>query len=58
MAYYTIVHYLQGDIRGSTPGTLNIKPEELNRETWDYIFLGAPYKEGIKIPEDKLKTMR
>lgn len=25
---------------------------------WDYIYLGAPYKESMAIPEDKLKALR
>jgi len=28
------------------------------KEAWDYVFLGKPYSEKIKIPEEKLKRMR
>lgn len=38
-------------------GDMNIKPEELTLEAWDYIFLGAEYKPEIKIPEEKLKVL-
>ena len=58
MSYYTICHYLQKDLQGKEMGTLGIKPEQLSRDEWDYIFLGKPYKEGMKIEEEKLKTMR
>ena len=44
------------DINGKEMGDLNIKPEELTIEAWDYIFLGAEYKPEIKIPEEKLKV--
>ena len=57
MSYYTISHFLQGDLYGCTPGTLGITPQDLNIETWDYIYLGKEYKPSIKIPEDKLKVL-
>lgn len=31
MAYYTVSHFLQGDVAGTKPGLLDIKPEQLNR---------------------------
>lgn len=37
-AYYTIAHFLHRDIFGSKPGLLNIRPEQLIDEIWDYIF--------------------
>lgn len=58
MSYYTISHYLQGDLYGSTPGKLGISHEELNIEAWDYIFLDKEYKKEIKIPEEKLKVFK
>ncbi|XP_062514708.1 leucine--tRNA ligase, cytoplasmic-like isoform X2 [Corticium candelabrum] len=38
MAYYTVSHLLQGAVNGSKPGPLGIKPEQLTKEVWDYIF--------------------
>ncbi|AFZ81315.1 leucyl-tRNA synthetase, putative [Theileria equi strain WA] len=38
MAYYTISHYLQGDIFGSSCGSLGIDAKELNDDVFDYIF--------------------
>jgi leucyl-tRNA synthetase len=58
MAYYTVAHLLQTDLIGKVPGTLDIKPEELNVETWNYIFFDHAYNDKIKIPEEKLKKLR
>ncbi|EZG43859.1 putative leucyl-tRNA synthetase [Gregarina niphandrodes] len=37
-AYYTIAHFLQGDLYGETPGLLGVRPEELSREVFDYVY--------------------
>eukprot|EP01054_Gregarina_sp_Poly1_P010164 Gregarina_sp_Poly_1__10163@NODE_698_length_6704_cov_82_277535_g526_i0_p1_GENE_NODE_698_length_6704_cov_82_277535_g526_i0NODE_698_length_6704_cov_82_277535_g526_i0_p1_ORF_typecomplete_len1124_score183_98tRNAsynt_1/PF00133_22/8_1e89tRNAsynt_1g/PF09334_11/2_7e11tRNAsynt_1g/PF09334_11/69tRNAsynt_1g/PF09334_11/2_7e17tRNAsynt_1e/PF01406_19/3tRNAsynt_1e/PF01406_19/2e12Anticodon_1/PF08264_13/5_4e10tRNAsynt_1d/PF00750_19/2_2tRNAsynt_1d/PF00750_19/29tRNAsynt_1f/PF01921_18/0_22_NODE_698_length_6704_cov_82_ len=37
-AYYTIAHYLQGDLYGATPGLFNIKPDDLTMEVFNYVF--------------------
>lgn len=37
-AYYTIAHLLHKDRYGTEPGVLNIKPEAMNDEVWDYVF--------------------
>lgn len=38
MAYYTIAHLLHSDRYGTKPGPLNIKPEQMTDEIWDYVF--------------------
>ena len=38
MAYYTIAHLLHADRYGNSPGILNIKPEQMLDEIWDYVF--------------------
>ena len=38
MAYYTVAHYLQSDIRGEHTGKSGFKPEELNDDVWNFIF--------------------
>lgn len=38
MAYYTIAHLLHGDRYGNTVGPLNVKPDQLTDEIWDYIL--------------------
>lgn len=53
MAYYTIAHYLQGNLDGSEQGLLGIKVTDLTSDFWDYVFLGKEYKSG-KIPQFKL----
>jgi len=58
MAYYTVAHLLQGKVDGSAPGLLNIKPEQLTRKVWDYIFLEGEYPADSGIPEELLKKCR
>lgn len=46
MAYYTIVHKLQGGINnmnGTSTGPAGIAPEKLTHEVWNYIFLNKVY---------------
>eukprot|EP00127_Corallochytrium_limacisporum_P006434 Clim_evm24s227 gene=Clim_evmTU24s227 len=39
MAYYTVSHYLhQGSLDGSKPGPLGLKPEDMTKDVWDYIY--------------------
>ncbi|KAK7544018.1 uncharacterized protein J3D65DRAFT_608230 [Phyllosticta citribraziliensis] len=40
MSYYTIAHFLHGDIFGKTPGISKkaIAPEQMTDEVWDYLF--------------------
>ena len=62
MAYYTIAHFLQGNLDGSIPGQLGIKMEDLKftpeheQSFWDFIFLGKEYLG--KIPMSKMNRMR
>ena len=58
MSYYTISHYMQGDLYGFTQGTLGIPATDLSIEFWDYVFLGKEYKPSIKVPEEKLKVTK
>ena len=59
MSYYTIAHLIQGDIPGSQPGSLSIKPEQLTRSAWDYIYQGIPYDAStMPVEEEKLATIR
>lgn len=37
-AYYTISHLLHGDVFGTERGGLNIRPDQMIDEVWDYIF--------------------
>lgn len=58
MAYYTIVHLLQGgSFKGETPSPLGIKASEMTGEVWDYIFFGTATK-ASKIKKSALEHMR
>lgn len=62
MAYYTIVHLLQGGVldgQGDSVSPLGISPEQLSFEVWDYIFLpGSAYPEASNIERSKLERLR
>lgn len=59
MAYYTIAHYLQGDIYGSTPGLANLSAGELTDEFWDYVFFSnSPLPKHLEYKSDVLQKMR
>lgn len=59
MAYYTICHFLHGDIYGKTPGIASkpIAAAQMTDDVWDYIFCRT---DTIKsdIPAGDLETMR
>lgn len=59
MAYYTVCHYLHGDIYGKTPGKSSkpISPEQMTDDVWDYIF---HRKENVEtdIATEDLASMR
>ena len=58
MAYYAVAHMLQGDLEGTKPGELGIKPEDLTPGDWDSIFLGKPRPEDSKISPEATKKLR
>ena len=61
-AYYTIAHLLHGDIFGQTPGKLDIKPQQMIDEVWDYVFCRRELSEELLkscgINKADLETMR
>uniref|UniRef100_T1JCF2 leucine--tRNA ligase n=1 Tax=Strigamia maritima TaxID=126957 RepID=T1JCF2_STRMM len=60
MAFYTVAHLLQGGtFDGSGPNELNITPEQMKPEVWDYIFFQhtAMYPK-TDIPKSSLERMR
>ncbi|XP_069052052.1 leucine--tRNA ligase, cytoplasmic [Lepisosteus oculatus] len=59
MAYYTVAHFLQGDVlNGQGPSPLAIKPEQMTKEVWDYIFFkNSPYP-NTTIPKEHLQKLR
>lgn len=61
-AYYTISHFLHSDIFGTKKGLLDIKPDQMTDEVWDYLFCRQEFSEDIVkrsgIPKSDLETMR
>jgi leucyl-tRNA synthetase len=58
MAFYTVVHLLQGGVvDGSQVGPLGIRADQLTREVWDYIFFGGNFP-STDIPFDALSILR
>jgi leucyl-tRNA synthetase len=62
MAYYTIAHFLHGDIFGKTPGLAAISPEQMTDEVWDAVFARRDLEEDVvkstNIPIETLQAMR
>jgi leucyl-tRNA synthetase len=59
MAYYTFAHYLQGGvIDGSKPGSLNITPDQLSDEFFDWLLCGEAWPENTTIPREKADLMK
>jgi len=58
MAYYTVAHFLQGDLNGSTPGSAGIQPSDLTDAVWDFVYLGGPLPSDSKVPKATLDKMR
>ena len=46
-AYYTISHLLHSDIFGTRQGVLDIKPEQMTDEVWDYVFCRRELSEEV-----------
>lgn len=59
-AYYTVCHFLHSDIYGKVPGLLNIKPEQMTDDVWDFIFCRTEESDlkDNDIPLAKLQKMR
>ncbi|XP_023698173.2 leucine--tRNA ligase, cytoplasmic [Paramormyrops kingsleyae] len=59
MAYYTVAHLLQGGVLdGRGPSPLGIRPEQMTREVWDYIFFkDAPFP-STSISKEGLQKLR
>ena len=62
MAYYTIAHFLHGDIFGTQKGLLDIKPDQMIDEVWDYLFCRRDISDQLidssGIKKADLETMR
>lgn len=59
MAFYTVVHLLQGGVvDGSKMGPANIKPEQMTPEVWDYIFYKNSAFPKTEIPKSTLDKLK
>ncbi|KZV71751.1 leucine-tRNA ligase [Peniophora sp. CONT] len=57
-AYYTVSHMLHRSIDGKVRGPLDVAPEQLTDEVWEYIFLGGDYPKSAPLPKEKADEMR
>ncbi|KAF1836858.1 leucyl-tRNA synthetase [Decorospora gaudefroyi] len=59
-AYYSFAHLLHKDMFGKESGILNVKPEQLTDDAWDYVFAlrGRSDVPQSEIPKKTLETMR
>uniref|UniRef100_A0A8C8ZGV8 Leucine--tRNA ligase, cytoplasmic n=1 Tax=Prolemur simus TaxID=1328070 RepID=A0A8C8ZGV8_PROSS len=59
MAFYTVAHLLQGgDLRGQAESPLGIRPQQMTKEVWDYVFFKeAPFPK-TQIPKEKLDQLK
>ncbi|KAL6098507.1 lars1 [Pungitius sinensis] len=59
MAYYTVAHLLQGGVlNGQGASPLGIKPEQMTREVWDFVFFKTSPFPKTDIPKDRLQRLR
>ncbi|KAM8764836.1 leucine--tRNA ligase, cytoplasmic [Rhynchonycteris naso] len=59
MAFYTVAHLLQaGSLRGQAESPLGIRPQQMTKEVWDYVFFKeAPFPK-TQIPKEKLDRLK
>ncbi|KAM4875852.1 leucine--tRNA ligase, cytoplasmic [Thomomys bottae] len=59
MAFYTVAHLLQGgNLSGHGESPLGIRPQQMTKEVWDYIFIkNAPFPE-TQISKEKLDQLK
>jgi len=58
MAFYTVSHILQGGILNGDFKDGKIKPQDMDKSVWDYIFINGPFPKDSKIEESLLKKMK
>ncbi|XP_041122657.1 leucine--tRNA ligase, cytoplasmic-like [Polyodon spathula] len=59
MAYYTVAHLLQGGVlNGQAPSPVGIKPEQMTKEVWNYIFFKNFPMPVSTIPKQSLQKLR
>lgn len=59
MAFYTVAHLLQGgDLRGQAESPLGIRPQQMTKEVWDYVFFKEAPFPRTQIPKEKLDQLK
>ncbi|KAI0031473.1 leucyl-tRNA synthetase [Vararia minispora EC-137] len=60
MAYYTVAHLLHSSatIDGKVRGRLDIAPEQLTDEVWEYIFANGPFPSPSPLPKEKADELK
>ncbi|TFY79564.1 hypothetical protein EWM64_g4448, partial [Hericium alpestre] len=58
MAYYTVAHLLHRSLDGKVRGPLNIAPEQMTDEVWDYIFTNGEWPDSAPLPKEKADEMK
>ncbi|XP_037125115.1 leucine--tRNA ligase, cytoplasmic [Syngnathus acus] len=59
MAYYTVAHLLQGGVlsgQGASP--LGIKPQQMTKEVWDFLFFKTSPFPKTDIPKEHLQKLK
>ncbi|XP_066198086.1 leucine--tRNA ligase, cytoplasmic [Saccopteryx leptura] len=59
MAFYTVAHLLQaGSLRGQAESPLGIRPQQMTKEVWDYVFFKESPFPKTQIPKEKLDRLK
>lgn len=57
-AYYTVCSLLHYDLFGDVPGELDITPDVLTDQFWDYVFCFSDAGENVLVPKNKADRCR
>ncbi|THH16229.1 hypothetical protein EW146_g4378 [Bondarzewia mesenterica] len=58
MSYYTVAHLLHRSLDGKVRGPLNITPEQMTDEVWEYIFVNGPWPINSPLPKEKADALK
>ncbi|KAL1720389.1 hypothetical protein EV715DRAFT_262713 [Schizophyllum commune] len=59
MSYYTVAQLLhENSLDGSKPGPLNITPEQMTDEIWEYVFCNGPWPANAPLPQEKADALK
>lgn len=58
MSYYTVAHLLHGSIDGKVRGKLDIAPEQMTDEIWEYILVNGPWPANAPLPKEKADALK